>query len=197
MCRRHKLNLTGPFVLHSLEMRESPAWRALSDNARRILDRVEVEHMGHGGAENGKLICTYDDFCKAGIRRNSISRAIRECVALGFLEITVLGGLKRADIRRPSNYRLTYVNGRGKSPDPTHDWRKIATSEHAAEAILGESKEAKTQRGTIFSPAAKTILHLKGRKRYCTPAAKTIPGQRKAPSGENDTAIYISGGARY
>jgi hypothetical protein len=189
MARRHKLNLTGPFVLHSLEMRESPAWRALSDNARRILDRIEVEHMAHGGAENGKLICTYDDFQNAGIRRKSISRAIRECVALGFLEITIQGGLKRADIRRPSNYRLTYVNGRGESPDPTHDWRNIATSEHAAAAILAESKEAKPQRDKIFSPGAKTPLH---------PGGENAPGSEGSPWGRKRPCyLYLGEGARY
>jgi hypothetical protein len=65
--------------------------------------------MMHGGAENGNLVCTYDDFENAGIRRMSISCAIQECVALGFVEVTVKGGLARADFKRPSNYRLTYV----------------------------------------------------------------------------------------
>jgi hypothetical protein len=77
MARRRNLDLDGPFVLHSLEMRESAAWHALSDKARRILDRLEVEHMMHGGGENGNLICTYDDFRAVGIRRQSIPHAIR------------------------------------------------------------------------------------------------------------------------
>jgi hypothetical protein len=101
MGKRRNLDLDGPFVLHSLEMRESAAWRALSDNARRVLDRLEVEHMMHGGAENGGLVCTYDDFKNAGIRRKSISCAIQACVALGFLEVTVKGGLTQRDFRRP------------------------------------------------------------------------------------------------
>lgn len=170
MAKRRKLDLDGPFVLHSLEMRESPAWRALSDTARRVLDRLEVEHINHGGAENGSLVCTYDDFCKAGIRRKSISRAIRECVALGFLEVTQQGGLVRADIRRPSNYRLTYVNGRHKSPDPTHEWRKLVTEEQASAIVIAIAREVVCRRQKFFPggenatapEGAKTPLHSRG-----------------------------------
>jgi hypothetical protein len=181
MARRRNLDLDGPFVLHSLEMRESAAWHALSDKARRILDRLEVEHMMHGGGENGNLICTYDDFRAVGIRRQSIPHAIRECVALGFLEVTLHGGLTITDIKRPSRYRLTYVMGRSKSPDPTHEWKRIKPA----------AKKAKAERGKIFSPGCEngtatcrcengTVLQV--RKRYCRPGC------------ENGTAIYISGG---
>jgi hypothetical protein len=106
-------------------MRESPAWQALSDNGRRLLDRLELEHMRHGGAENGALPCTYDDFKDAGIRRSSVAEAIREAVALGFLEVTKHGGQSVGGYRSPNHYRLTYLVGCGRSPDATHDWRKV------------------------------------------------------------------------
>jgi hypothetical protein len=122
---RRRTNINGPFIAHPLEMRRSPAWAQLSDNARRLLDRLEVEHMEHGGSENGSLICTYDDFEKSGIRRPSVPRSLRECVLLGFVEVTTQGGLAVSDRRFPSRYRLTYVQGRGKSPNPTHDWQKL------------------------------------------------------------------------
>jgi hypothetical protein len=51
-------------------MRSSPAWLALPDNARRVLDRLELEHMQHGGAENGVLVVTFDDFERHGIVAN-------------------------------------------------------------------------------------------------------------------------------
>jgi hypothetical protein len=106
MAKRRNIDLCdGPFVTHSLKMRESPAWRSLSNNARRVLDRLEVEHMKHGGAENGNLVCTYDDFERAGIKRRSVSSAIRGCVDFGFLQITLQGGLTISDIKRPSHYR--------------------------------------------------------------------------------------------
>jgi hypothetical protein len=112
MSKRRKFNINGPFVSHALEMRRSPAWLHLSDTARRVLDRLEVEHMEHGGAENGSLVCTYKDFEKVGIRRASVSRALRECVLLGFLEVTQKGGRAISDVRWPSLYRLISFGAR-------------------------------------------------------------------------------------
>src|SRR5829696_1304072 len=67
--RPAKSVIAKTFIAHSLELRTSPAWRALPDNARRVLDRLELEHMQHAGGRNGTLICTFDDFAKNGIRR--------------------------------------------------------------------------------------------------------------------------------
>jgi hypothetical protein len=116
MSRRKKNVLIGPFVSHSLKMRVSPAWRHLSDNARRLLSRLEVEHMSHGGARNGNLPCTYSDFERAGLRRASVARAIREAEALGFLEVTERGGRSISEFRRPSTYRLTMCPGAAQAP---------------------------------------------------------------------------------
>src|SRR5262245_55393238 len=113
---RRRLSALGTqWVSNSREMRESPTWRVLPDRARRILDRLELEHMRHGGAENGALPCTYNDFEEAGVRRASVAKAIRQGVCLGFVEITHRGGRSISNIRRPSLYRLTYVVGRGRS----------------------------------------------------------------------------------
>lgn len=126
MSRRHKPNkLSGQFVAHSVEMIESPAWRALSDNGRRLLERIELEHAHHGGAENGRLKVTYDQFTKYGIRRHAISAAIREAVSLGFLQVTRQGGYSTLGHAWPSYYRLTYAVGRGERGIPTDEWRGI------------------------------------------------------------------------
>ena len=53
---RKRNQIAGQFIAHPKQMVESPAWRALSLAARKALDRIEIEHMNHGGAENGKLI---------------------------------------------------------------------------------------------------------------------------------------------
>ncbi|WP_372422840.1 hypothetical protein [Salinarimonas chemoclinalis] len=140
MTKRREKQLDGPWVAHSLEMRESPAWHALTDNARRVLDRMEVEHMSQGAVENGRLICTYDQLEAAGIRRKSIALAVRQCIALGFVEITEAGGRSISGLRRPTRYRLTYVINRRRPGElraavPTHEWRKIA-SRNEAEAAL-------------------------------------------------------------
>lgn len=91
--------------------------------------------MAHGGAENGSLPCTYPDIEKDGVRRASIALAIRQCVELGFAEVTRPGGRSISDIRLPSLYRLTYVVGRNKNDTPTDEWRRIRTDEDALHAL--------------------------------------------------------------
>ncbi|GGC70783.1 hypothetical protein [Chelatococcus reniformis] len=136
MSRRTKARtIEGPFVSHSHAMRISPAWRHLPDDARRVLDQLEVEHMEHGGTENGRLIRTYSDFERGGIRRASVALAIRQASALGFLEITASGQRSAAQFRQANFYRLTYVIGRAPSPPPTNDWRRIASDTAAAAAL--------------------------------------------------------------
>jgi hypothetical protein len=46
---------TQPWAWLILEMMESGAMRSLSINALRVLHRIQIEHMAHGGLENGCL----------------------------------------------------------------------------------------------------------------------------------------------
>lgn len=124
--------------------------------------------MEHGGAENGSLVCTYKDFEKAGIRRASISRALRECVLLGFLEVTQKGGRAISDVRWPSLYRLTYVSGRGKSPDVSNEWQRIETD---AEAEAAVSIAATNRNHETQSPRVRKALRGQGKAE-----ADTDPG---------------------
>jgi hypothetical protein len=107
--RRRNNTIDEAFAPHRRSMKESVAWRALPDNARRVLDRLELEHMRQGARENGRLICTYTDFEEWALRRKSIARALREAVALGFLEITGRGYKAATGFRQPSTYRVTYL----------------------------------------------------------------------------------------
>ena len=108
-----KSALEGSWGRYNREMRESPLGQPV-DRRRLRAPFMELEHMVNGGAENGKLICTYSDFVEHGMRRASVARYLRECEALGFLEVTQRGGRSRLDFRTPSRYRLTYVLGNGK-----------------------------------------------------------------------------------
>jgi hypothetical protein len=135
----------GPFVMHTREMSLSPAWRVLSLSARRLLDRIEIEMMSHGGPRsNGRLPVTHDNFIKYGVRRNSIAPALREVVALGFVEITEQGRGGNAAYRKASKFRLTYHPFK-EDPDggvlyePTNEWRRFKTIEEA-ETIAAKAK---------------------------------------------------------
>lgn len=182
--KRKGNSIAGAFVPHSLTMLTSPAWRALPDNARRILERLETEHMQHGGAENGYLPCTYNDFERAGIRRKSIPLAIRAGEALGFLKITRKGGGSTPGFQKPSLYFLTYLSGIGRSLRQTDEWQRIGTDE-AARAALARVDQLRMPGGEN-APAL-------GAK---TPLLRPLPQGRKRPSyprGGNAPPIYISG----
>ena len=102
-----KMKMVIPRVGGHAELR-SPAYRVLSLSARRLLDRMEIELADHGGTDNGKLPVTYDDFERYGIHRHAVGPAIRELVALGFVEITEVGRAGNAEWRKPNVFRLTY-----------------------------------------------------------------------------------------
>jgi len=107
-------------------MLESPAWRVLSNAARLVVARIEIEHMSHGGRENGNLTVTYDNFTSYGIRRSSIADAIREAEAVGFIRVIQRGRGGNADFRRASKYALSWLPmADGTLTD--HPWRRIQT----------------------------------------------------------------------
>lgn len=140
-----RTKISGQFTPRPIEMLESPAYRALSLSAHRVFSRVEVELAHHGGADNGALPVTFDDFERYGIHRHAIKSAINECVELGFLEITVPGRSGNGEHRSPNLFRLTY---RPTNRDAeTNEWRRIETIEEAeGRAKLARSLSSKTKR---------------------------------------------------
>ena len=126
---KRRNSIDGQFAPHTIEMIKSPAWSVLSLSARRVLDRIEIEHADHGGNDNGRLPVTYDDFERYGIHRHAIRAAIQETVALGFAEITERGRAGNAEFRSPHKFRLTYFRV-GRAP-PTNEWQRIKTVEEA------------------------------------------------------------------
>jgi hypothetical protein len=154
----------GSFVMVRIAMKRSFAWRAMPDNARRLIDRLEVEHMDHGGTRNGRLVCTYGDFSQWGIRRASIALAIRQAIALGFVEVTRAGYKSAGEFKVPSYYRLTYVWGRvpgerglAARQDPTDEWEKLDSAEKALAALrsaarpAGQGARKASERGTALA----------------------------------------------
>ncbi|MER8564271.1 hypothetical protein NKH85_04895 [Mesorhizobium sp. M0924] len=134
-----KTKIAGQFSWRLVEMQESPAYRVLSQSGHRVLDRLEIELGHHGGNDNGKLPTTFDQFEDYGIHRHAIAPAVREVVALGFVEITQEGRAGNAEWRRPNLFRLTYRHL--DKAEPTNDWRKVDTME-AAEMIARAARAA-------------------------------------------------------
>ena len=151
MSKRRTIN--GQFTMRPIEMLRSPAYRVLSLSARRVLDRIEIEHAKHGGKENGRLPVTHADFREYGIDRHAVAPGIREVVALGFVEQTQRGFAGTAQ-HQPSLFRLTYLpaNPRG----PTDEWKSVMTIEDA-NGIAASARAAKPKREWSFNRGAKTF----------------------------------------
>jgi len=96
---RRSTSFSGQWAGRLVEMMESHAFRALSLSAHRVIHRVEIELAHHAGKDNGTLPVTFDDFQSYGVHRHAIAPAIREAVALGFLEITQEGRAGNAEWR--------------------------------------------------------------------------------------------------
>jgi hypothetical protein len=131
LSRNRRNKISGQFSAHLVEMLESPPHRVLSLSARRVLDRIEIEHAHHGGNDNGKLPVTFNQFHEYGIHRHSIAPGIREVEALGFLVVTVKGRAGNAEHRAANLFRLTYRHADGLPGDGTHEWRRITTMDEA------------------------------------------------------------------
>jgi hypothetical protein len=118
-------------------MLESPAYRALSLLARRVLARLELEHLRHGGRDNGRLICSYAqlmEYC-CTTDKPGIANALYELKGAGFIDFKP-GKVGPASDRVPNEYRLTYIPVSDDTP-ATNDWAAIETIEEA-QAVVRE-----------------------------------------------------------
>jgi hypothetical protein len=129
------------WVAYRREMLESPAFRYMPPLARRVLHALEIEHMRHGGKENGNLVSTYDTIRKYcdGASKRLVAQALRQLEALGFLAIK--RGKVSGNKREPSLYLLTYLPGHNSGP-PSDDWSEIKTYDEAAR-VLGSLRQKK------------------------------------------------------
>jgi hypothetical protein len=138
----HKRNkISGAFGSRLIEMLKSPSYRVMSLSAHRVLSRIEIEHAAHGGKDNGKLPVTFEHFVEYRMDRHAVAPAIRELVALGFIEVTERGRSGEGDGRSPNKFRLTYRHSDGVQGDGTHEWRRIKTLDEA-ERIAAEARDA-------------------------------------------------------
>ena len=57
----------------------------------KVVPLAHLEHMAHGGQDNGNLPCRYHDFINYGCRKNGLSAALIEVEVLGFSKTMTLG----------------------------------------------------------------------------------------------------------
>jgi hypothetical protein len=168
-----KEHIEGPFAPRLIDMLKSPAYRVLSLAAHRILARLEIEFNSHGrkSDENGNLPCTYDHFVEYGVHRQAIAPAIRELVALGFVQIARHGSAGNAEHRQPTLFLLTY-RPFGSAKYVINGWRRIGTIDEAEQV-------AQAARARKADPRARDFGRRGGLARW----------QKQNPSDGNRTEV--------
>jgi hypothetical protein len=174
----------GPWIKLRLEMLESPAWGALTRPAKKVIERLMIEHMKHGGKNNGRLICTYLDFIAFQIRDRSIADGLGQAVELGFVEVTARGG-RFAGRGQPAQYRLTFMPTDGA--EPTDEWRGIRENNIGRKTVFRGANARRPGAKTPVQPRAKTPVQ--GKILPIFPGAKTPLLSRSSPSRGRQTGI--------
>jgi hypothetical protein len=170
---KRRNRISGQFRAHLIEMIESPAWRALSLSARRVIDRIEIELAHHGGNDNSRLPVTKRNFIDYGIPGRLVAPATREAEALGFIRVTKRGRGGNAEHRQSNLFFLTFTHCRSSRDEPpTHDWRKIKTIEEA-EAIAAAARGARDANAVAFGRRSWRLR--KNRNRYHKVVPAPVP----------------------
>jgi hypothetical protein len=124
------------WIWHTIELVSSPAWRTRSINCRRLIDFLEIEHLQHGGVENGSLLAPYSQLVSFGIGRRFIHGAIKVAEQRGLIQVD-RGGRKGVVLTEVSRFRLTYHWTRTKAQglwnwhEPTDNWKNYSDPEPA------------------------------------------------------------------
>ncbi|MCZ7488518.1 hypothetical protein [Rhizobium rhizogenes] len=121
------------FVPYRLEMLLSPAWQSCPRPLHKVIERLCIEHLRHGGQNNGHLHVAYTQFKDYGISKKSILSTLELGEKLGFLEVIRGEGVVSGDIRPANTYRLTFVPAKGKH-NPTDEWQTV-TKEYASRLV--------------------------------------------------------------
>lgn len=150
--KKHNRKSSDPFVMHPVAMLRSPAFQVLSRAGHKVLACIEIEHCAHGGKDNGRLPVTHEDFRRFGIDHDSICPAIREVVALGFIEITQRGVAGNGEHRKPNLFRATYL-----SKPPTNEWAAIDSVAEAKQIAAAARTNKQNLRPAIPTPGKSKI----------------------------------------
>jgi hypothetical protein len=110
-------------------MLRSPALQALSGSARSVIDRLCLEHLAQGRADNGALMVTHRQFVAFGLSKNAVAPAIREAVALGWISVVKQGIGGNANESRESIFRLTWLPT--ADAEATNEWMKFKSQAEA------------------------------------------------------------------
>lgn len=132
-----------PWIWLTQSIVESYAWRALSGGAQKVIFRIALEHMLHGGSRNGDLPVPWSDFEAYGVGSASVLPALEEAIAVGLIERTdpghkAWGGFKG----RAARYRLSWLPTHD-GQHPLKDWQRFVSLAEARK-VANSARQAVT-----------------------------------------------------
>ena len=172
-----------PWIWHTIELFSSAAWLGRSINCRRLIDFLEIEHLKHGGNENGSLLAPYSQLVRIGIGRRLIAPAIHDAEQRGLVRVE-RGGKRGTTMTELSRFTLTYhwtrskVNGLWDWKQPTNDWKTF----HKPDAETAKASRA------IGSPSCTGSVHL----RALAPIHLRTPPSSQPIDIVNDDVVHKS-----
>ncbi|MCB1469256.1 MAG: hypothetical protein KDK08_19430 [Rhizobiaceae bacterium] len=125
---------------------ESAAFRSLSVNARKCLDRLIIEHISHNRLENGRLIVTHEQFIEYGVTGEYVGDALDELAYKGLLKAE--RGKAGNGTAHPTIFTLTF-DGRRDGLPATDEWKKCTLAEARlwSEVVRNQRAQARAKVG--------------------------------------------------
>ncbi len=128
----------GSFVMLDRMLLHSPAYRALSTQARAVLVELYDRYNGHNNGTIGLSVRSAAERCN--VSKNTASKVLGDLVAKGFIECVTPGGFSRKT-RHATEWRLTQHRCDVTGATPTKDYlkwgrEKKARSQNAPAAVL-------------------------------------------------------------
>ncbi|KAK3673072.1 hypothetical protein LTR37_021571 [Vermiconidia calcicola] len=180
------------FVCEPMSLLQSPGYRALNFPALRILAFLKLEHLRHGGAENGLLQAPYRQLELLGISSRNVHPALRMLEVMGFIRLTSdgtrLGGRPNA-----ATYALTWLPTCDGRP-PTEDYKRISGAH--IKAYKAEKKaEVSRARETIAACPKEGGMPALGKAHQAKDADRAFLKEGD-PASLREGTLYILGSSR-
>lgn len=180
------------FVGEPISLLESPGYQALNFPAFKILAFLKLEHVRHGGAENGRLLAPHRQLQALGISPRHIKPALAMLEAFGVIRCTT-DGMRLGGRPNAATYALTWLPT-SDGQLPTEDYRKV-TKGHVGIYLIDRYADRKT------APKKTAQAHPKEGGTPTLRKAETAKSGGNAYPKEGGTAypkegtIYILGGS--
>ena len=136
----------GGWMAISRDLLESPAWRSLSTNCRKLVDRIVIEHIGHNRLKNGELIVTHPQFRDYGLTGDLVADAIDEAEFKGLIRAE--RGRAGNGTAHPTLYRLTF-DGDWQGAAASNEWARVTDDDvrRWSASLRDERREKRSKLG--------------------------------------------------